>query len=459
MSDSTIDEVNSGERAGRAPLRERLVSLLRRPEMRGMALVIVVKVMMVVLNFTLIALAARALDAEGFGYYSILFSAAGLLLIGAAAGQELFVIRLWNEFVAGNDPERLKGLFLFSMSVIAAAGAVIAAIFLPWVSWSFGVETAVAVTLFLLISAALQVSNHLLRTAVSVAAGDGLGNLLQIAPALAYLGWCLAMGGEAKVAGVFAFLAVGAFAGLLVHLAMMRKLVLRLFPGFGAVRAAFERRQWLGRSLRLWGANSLEAVNQHVDVLIIGFLLSPTVAGAYFVTVRLANLFAAAADSINLFATRHFSRLYFSGDTEELDGFLNSVAWITLAFIGVGMLGIAAGGYFALYFINPDYASYYPELLVLCLGTAALAVARPCGSILMLTGHEGRYLRIIAISVVVRVAALFALIPQFGVMGAVVATAASFVLAAGMMRRSAEAETGLDATVVRLMRLHRQTAG
>lgn len=459
MSDRAAGDVDAMDAPAPVSLRDKIVGMLLRPEMRGMALVIVVKAMMVILNFTLIALAARALDAENFGYYSILFSAAGLLLIGAAAGQELFVIRSWNEFVAAGDAPRVKGLFLFSAALIATAGAVISAIFLPWVSWSFGIETAVAVTVFLLISAGLQVSNHLLRTAVSVAAGDGLGNLLQIAPAIVYLAWCLSTGAEARVAGVFAFLAAGAFAALLVHLALMRRLVLRLFPRFGQIRSIVDRAQWLARSFRLWGANSLEAINQYVDVLIIGYLLSPTIAGAYFVTVRLANLFAAAADSINLFATRHFSRLYFSGDMQELDRFLNSVAWITLVFITVGMLGISAGGYFALYFINADYAAYYPELLVLCLGTAALAVARPCGSILMLTGHEGSYLRIIAISVGIRVAALFALIPLFGVMGAVIATAASFVLAAGMMRRAAEAETGLDATIVRLILRRGSTAG
>ena len=83
MSDRIIDDAVTVQ-PGRS-VREKVVALLRRPEMRGMAVVILVKAMMVALNFTLIALAARALDTEGFGYYSILFSAAGLLLIAVAA--------------------------------------------------------------------------------------------------------------------------------------------------------------------------------------------------------------------------------------------------------------------------------------------------------------------------------------------------------------------------------------
>lgn len=435
----------------RISARDRVAAFLQRPDIRGMAVVILIKGMMVVLNFTLIALAARALDTDGFGYYSILFSAAGLLLIAAAAGQELFVIRSWNEFVASGDVGRIKGLFLFSIGICLLGCAVISAGFLPWVSWSFGWETGVAVTAFLVLSGMLQVTNHLLRTAVGVAAGDGVGNVCQIAPPILYLGWTLMTGTPASVASVFTFLAAGAATGLAIHLWMMRRLVLDLFPAIGSVRAVSDRLEWFTRSARLWASNSLEAINQYVDVLIIGYLMSPTVAGAYFVTVRLANLFAAAADSINLFATRHFSRLYYQGDQQELNSFLDSVAWITLAFIAIGLLGIAGGGWFALWFINEAYAAYYPELLILCCGTAALAVARPCGSILMLTGYEGQYLRIIAFSVIVRVIALFALIPHFGVMGAVIATAASFILAADMMRRSAKSTTGLDATIVRLV--------
>lgn len=451
MSASSVDGAEAAPRPEAASALARLAAFARRPDVSGMAVVVAVKAIMVGLNFTLIALAARALDTEGFGYYSILFSAAGLLLIVAAAGQELFVIRSWSEFTASKDAARTRGLLRFSLAVCAAAGAVVAAGFLAWAVPAFGAPTALAVAGFFVVGAMLQISNHLVRAAVGVASGDGLGSLLQAAPAIAYLGAALATGSQATIAGLFSFLALGTLAGFVAHVAIMRRQVLRLFPGFGRVRAVVDRAQWLGRSSRLWASNTLEAMNQHLDVLVIGYLMSPTVAGAYFVTVRLANLFAAAADSINLFATRHFARLYFGGDGRELEKLLDSVAWITLAFIGIGMVGIASGGYFVLLVINEAYTAYFPELLILCLGTAALAVARPCGSILMLTGHEGRYLRIIAASVAFRVAALFVLVPALGVLGAVTATAASFVVAAAAMRRSAKATTGLDATVVRLV--------
>jgi len=436
----------------------RLGRLLRRPDVRGIAVVAGIKAAMVALNFTLIALAARGLDTVGFGYYSILFSAAAMLLVMAAAGQELFVIRAWSEFTAEHDAAHLKGVLGFTVILCTVATTLIAAAFYPWAAMSFGPAIAMAVTAFLACSAVLQITIHLTRAAMGVAISDGLGRVMQLVPAIVYLATCLITGTETTVAGVFLFLALGSFTGFTVHMGLMWRVIRRQFPDIASIRAVTHRREWLGRSFLLWISTVLEATNQYIDVLILGYLMSPTLAGAYFVTVRLANLFGAAADSITLFATRHFSGLYYRKDEKALDALLDSIAWITIAFIAIGAVGIAAGGYFALWFISPAYTSYFPELLVLCFGTAALAIARPCGSILMLTGNESSYLRIIAGSVALRVVMLFLLTPSFGLMGAVCASAASFILAADAMRRATKATTGLDASLLRLFKRGRAAA-
>ena len=88
---------------------------------------------------------------------------------------------------------------------------------------------------------------------------------------------------------------------------------------------------------------------------------------------------------------------------------------------------------------------------MLCFGTAASAAAGPSGSILMLTGHEGRYLKIIALTVLIRAIGFFTLIPGLGIMGAVSATTISFIFMAAMLRHSSKKLTGLDGSVARLM--------
>ena len=78
-------------------LSNRLAALRRDPAIRGIAGVFVMKSSIIVANFTLIMLAARVLDPDRFGNFSILFSAAGLFCIVATFGQQVSVMRSWNE--------------------------------------------------------------------------------------------------------------------------------------------------------------------------------------------------------------------------------------------------------------------------------------------------------------------------------------------------------------------------
>lgn len=438
--------------SGRPPLLQKLRDLLKRRDISGMVTAVVIKVMVIALNFALITLAARALSPDTFGHYSILYSAASLLYIVAAVGQEPFVLRIWNEMKVNADAARLKGALLFTFVASLCGSLIATSIFWPWALTYVDHRTALATLAYLMASAPLQICIHLVRTERGTVYGDGLSFAIVGIPPLVYLGHCLFKGEHAAVADIFTVLACGAFTALLVQLWLIRRRVLRLFPDFGRVRAIFEFRQWLPRSGKLWMTASLEATNQYIDVIIIGFLMDPTVAGAYFVTVRFANLFAAAADAVNLFATQHLPGLYYRDERKALSKMLDNLAWIMAFFTVMGLLGIAAGGYFALWVINESYTRYFPELLILCLGTAAAGTTRASTLALMLSGHEGRYLMITAASVLLRCLALFALVPHFGITGAVIASAIIYAIQAVAFRRADMALTGLDASMFRLLR-------
>ena len=178
--------------------------------------------------------------------------------------------------------------------------------------------------------------------------------------------------------------------------------------------------------------------------------MSPTVAGAYFVTTRIANAFAMATGAIYMFSTRHIPQLYYGRRLGELNALLDSVAVATLVIVAGGLVVILSCGHWLLTVFSADYASYYGALALLSLGTAAVAATGPSGPILMLTGHEGRYLWIIGGTVLLRCVGFFILIPFFGVFGAVAATAISFAWMAVMLRGSAKRHAGIDGSVLRL---------
>lgn len=417
---------------------------------RGIAGVFLLKGSTIVLSFVLITLASRVLGTETFGTYSVLFSAVGLFCVVATFGQQVLLMRSWNEFVAADAPGFLKGALLFGAGTCLVGSAVISLGSFMWVTSFEGEVLALSVAAYLALLAMVTTSSHLVRTAVGVGAGDGYGNLLTIAPPIIYLGACWISGSAAELSVVFFLFALGALLGLTIHFGIMWRMVRKVFPAFAGAAPRYDMRSWTSRSFKLWVSNALEASNQYLDVLLIGYLMSPGIAGAYFVTTRLANAFATAADALHMFSTRHIPDYYYRGAMKPLGDLLDSVARTTLIITVGGLVLMVVSGQPLLGIFNAEYVSYFPALLLLSLGTATVGAVGPSGSILMLTGHEGRYLSIIAISVGTRIIGFAALIPAFGIMGAAVATSASFVLMALMLRHAAKRLTGIDASVVRL---------
>ncbi len=437
----------------------RVHALWTNPALRGMAGVFVLRITITALSFALITLAARAMPLSAFGTYSILFSAAGLFCILATVGQQVLLMRSWNEYSASGQIGLLKGALIFAGLVCGAGGVLVAIPFYAWFAASQGSVVALAVTLYLIALSVLLTTSHLVRTAVGVGIGDGVGNLSLTVPPTIYLCWIMLTGASAKLDTVFFLMAAGAIACIAWHVASISRLIRRRFPNFASTPAVFDWPSWRSRSLKLWLSNSLEASNQYLDVLIVGALMSPGVAGAYFVTSRLANAFAMATDAIHMFSTRHIPDLYFRKEFVELGALLDHVAGVTLLVVVAGMAVIIGAGHWMLLVFSAAYVPYYGALVTLSLGMASLAASGPSGSILMLTGHESRYLGVIGASVLLRVVGFAVLIPSFGVMGAAVATTLSFVFMAVALTWSVKATTGIDGSVLRLRdALGRRTA-
>ena len=427
-----------------------IVGLRRNPALRGMAWVFALRAMTTILNFVLITLAARTLGNSVFGTYSILFSAAGLFCVVATFGQQIVSMRSWSEYSSAGQQRLLKGAMIFSGLACLAGNVVVGVPFYAWLVATHDWWLAAAVTFYLVALSIVLTTSHLVRTAIGVGIGDGMSNLLLIVPPIAYLLFCLLFHVDAEISIIFAAMATGGSIAILVHVVSMWRGAHARFPEFGSSQTTYDMRRWLSRSLKLWISNGLEASNQYADVLIIGFLMSPTVAGAYFVTTRIANAFAMATGAIYMFSTRHIPGLYYRRQFSQLNTLLDSVAGVTLAIIAGGLLVILGGGHWLLRAFSEDYVSYYSALALLSLGTAAVAAAGPSGPILMLTGHEGRYLSIIGGAVLLRSVGFFILIPAFGILGAVAATTISFVWMAIMLRNSAKSLAGIDGSVLRL---------
>src|ERR1700680_2393769 len=175
-----------------------------------------------------------------------------------------------------------------------AGSALVAVPFYAWLAATHGPLLAASVTFYLVVLSIVLTTSPLVRTATGVGIGDRLSNLLLVVPPILYLLFCVYFRSLAEISTVFLTMAAGGSTAILIHVVSMWYGAHARFPEFDSSPSIYDTRRWFARSLKLWLSNGLEASNQYADVLIIGFLMSPTIAGAYFFTTRIANTFALA---------------------------------------------------------------------------------------------------------------------------------------------------------------------
>lgn len=403
------------------------------------------------LIFVLITLAARELDVATFGVFSMLYSLAGMLAMAAAGGQQILLMRSWSEYGAASDAARLKGALIFS-GIVLTVGVVLCSVVLfgaliVWQSQAvaFAVTTSMAGLAFVI------GTSHLIRAAVGVEAGDGVASLATLMMPIVYLLGCALARHQASLVSLFYMFPLGAVLAAAIHVHLFRTQIRDRFPDFWKIQPHFEFGTWRRRSVKLWFYNGLEAINQFLDVLLLGVLLNPTIAGAYFVLTRLANVFIIASGAVGLYASRHIPRLYYEGDLNRLGHYLNVVAVGCAVLIPTGLLLVWLLGPFVLSVLEPHYVQYAPLLLLLCLGTAAILGAGASGMVLTFTGHEGRIVIVLAATVLARMVGFMVFVPSFQMLGATLVTASSFILMSAALSYLSRKLTGLDGSVVRLL--------
>jgi O-antigen/teichoic acid export membrane protein len=185
---------------------------------------------------------------------------------------------------------------------------------------------------------------------------------------------------------------------------------------------------WIPRSFKMWISALLDTTSQYLEVVIIGLILGPAAAGFYFVAIRITNVFAMITGGISVYAMSQISALFYSSAKTELQNTLRALAIIGAILNATALVAIILAGKLLLWAFGSVYVSAYPALIVLAIGASIGALVGPAAHVLLLTGHEGTYPRIMASVLFVRVVLIAALGPSLGLMGAAIAWSVSTVI-------------------------------
>lgn len=429
-------------------------SILGNPVLKGSAAALAIKFTGSILGFAMFALAARSMEPHDFGTLAVIFNAMSFLAVIAACGQETLIVRSWDEYCGSGRPALARGALQFGVRVTVLAGFLVAGLTVavwPLIQSSMPLALVLSACTFLLLQAFMNFSAQFSRVAAGVVFGETpreiLWRLMVVLIILAHQYFHT----QFAAAEFFAMAA----AALALSVLLQQILVLRrLPPAVRHSKAEYDIAEWLPRSTRMWVAAILETSSQYLEVIVVGLFLGPTTAAFFFVATRITNVFAMISGSITAYATTRISGLFHGDAKDELQIVLRSLAIISTALAAGVFIVIAFGGKLLLWIFGSVYVSAYPALLVLAAGASAGALAGPVSYLLLLTGNEGAYPRVMACGLLARVVLIAILGPWLGLIGAAIAWSVSAVGVALALVIACRRRTGVDPSVLSaLMRM------
>lgn len=429
----------------------RIRKIISRDVTKGVIGTIVLKVASGVVAFAMFSLAARSMSPDDFGHLAMWLSVAQIGCVIGLFGQEMLVVRSLNEYAVANQPGHTKGILLFSNGIAFGLSilASLAVVGFAGLVRHDGTLLIIAIALFMITNAAIMIGSQIARSLVSILMGEGSRDLFWRVLVVVVLLVALAAHRGIRPEEFLVLCAAAMALGLIVQaIAIWRALS-------GEVRRSvpvFETRRWLAASVRFWLSAILEASSQYFDVVVVYWLLDPAAAGIYFAASRLANVFGTLLSALNSIAMRRIPALYFAGKRAEIERSLMLIAEVSALSVAGGLMILAFGATELLGLFGAAFVMHKWTLIVLAIGTAAQAAGGPAAAILLLTGHEGIYIPVVAGNVALRLLGFFVLIPPFGVLGAAIASTVSLVVATVALNLLCRRRTGLEPSIFILRR-------
>ena len=424
--------------------------LVRRRAMVGSLATLALKVGGTSLMMVIFLLAARSMSPQTFGQLAVSFNALSFLAVLAVFGQDVLVVRSWGEYTSTESHGLALGACQFGWTVVIGAalgfGLLTFAVGALNPIYRFSPLEAAAGAAFLALQVLLLFSTQMTRVVVSFVVSETNREVT----------WRLVLL-PVVIAGLWTGLSPTAFygaaaVGMVLAVALQLLTLNRRFPAaIRTARSEVRWREWVRRAGSMWSSAVREAAAQYAEVLLLGLLVSPAVAGLYFVAARMANVFAMMSGGLHSYTVTHASNLYHAGQMSALQALFRSVMTMALLIAAPLILLVVVLGGVLLNVFGHHYADGYWVLLLLSVGSFTAAMTGPSNALLLVTGHERLYSRVLFVALLIRVGLITWAAPRFGALGAAAAwTVVTGPVAIGLAAATRRL-TGIDPSIFSLL--------
>lgn len=373
---------------------------------------------------------ARTLGADGYGVYAYAFALMSLIMFAAEAGVPTLLMREVAASQGREDWGLLRGALRRAFQFVGLASSTISLLGLLVVWWladSLTPAVLYTTTLMLLVlplSAGAKTVAHAMRGLHRVVIAQAVDILLRPVLVLALVGAVFLLRPEWQQPQVaMAAQLLAALVVLLVGWFILQRLTPR--PAKTA-QPEYKSRGWLRSALPFTLIGGAGIINNHTDIIMLGWFTGSQEVGIYRVAVQGAVLVAFSLQIANAVVAPQFSRLYAQGDIAKLQHLVTRTAQvILLAALPTALVFLLLGGVIVGWVFGAEYSTAHAPLAILAVGQLVFVMMGPVGYLLMMTGNEGFTVSTVWLGTLLNMVLNVFLIPFYGINGAALATAIS----------------------------------
>lgn len=423
---------------------------------RGASSTAALKVVNAGLTFVAALLLARFLGVEEYGVFAYAMSWVTLLGVLAGLGLQQVIVAQVAVYHQKGDWAHIRGMLWFSLAAVAMAG-IICALGVAAIGWMMHgdaptLHTALLFACVLLFFRALILPLSAIQNGLRQVVYAQIPQMVVIPATFLGLVTAAFSFSQIKPSGAAAIIlqlfAVGV--GLVIASLLMRKGLEEAGQPRPLPDAQVRPREWMKRGLPMMLMGSMVVVNSNADILMLGALQGPTDAGLYKVATRISELILVALVAVGVPLNPLMARLHAAGDHALLQRTITR--WAQLTFVPAAALVLlyvwSADIFLGLF--GADFATERSRTALLILSAAQLVnvASGPVGGLLVMTSNERPAALCLVFAAVLNVVMNFLLIPQFGVVGAAVATAISTVTWNALLVYLARTRLGINSTIL-----------
>ena len=416
---------------------------------------LLIKIVTAGLTFAVFVLLARWLGPDAYGRYAIYFSLGTFLGFVCVGGLHTLVLR---KLPALDTPESAgpavalvrdgyQALGLLGLLLIFGSGAIgLVGALMGITAWAPIIAMALALPFAL-----AEYQSHVLRGWSSINLALLPRDVIWRLAVIAVIGALMAFDVTLNAGVAFAWTC-----GLLAGLVLIQFLIgLKRAPEGGLTKlcasaptplATLIEARWLA------AAALAGAMLAQLSVVLVGAVLTAVDAGAFFASQRTSTLLALPLIAANMIGAPMIARAWAAGDLAQVQRICSLIViGLTLPTLAGLVLFALAGGWILSLF-DPSYAVHKPILLIFATGALVNALCGPTGFLMLMTGHERQFVKILAVSQGIGLGLVALGATTFGLAGAALGEAVGMALWNILIWRWARQQLGVDPTVAGLGR-------